>query len=141
MCVSDRNQTMALPDGECQGQARPPETAPCANIHSCKFYANSADYYNVSLASNSHVKKSYSVRHTLEDKRKAYPLTFKVYQLKRNPYMSTKSKWLLHPWEPCSATCGPGYQHRVVICSQFAKSCDESTKPIDVKPCLVSSCS
>ena len=141
MCVSDKNQTMALPDTECNGQHRPSDTAPCSSMHACKAYPS--DYYNVSLTANSHIKKSYSVRHT-EDKRKTlvpYPMTFKVFQLKHNPYMSTKSKWLLHPWEPCSASCGPGYQRRVVICSQFAKSCEESTKPIDVKPCLIKSCS
>ncbi|XP_076178913.1 A disintegrin and metalloproteinase with thrombospondin motifs 7 isoform X3 [Ptiloglossa arizonensis] len=142
MCVSsgmgpDRSD-LALPDRDCNGDARPEEVSPCSNLPRCGtttetpfaiVYADNKDasFYNVSSNDQDGIT---IVDGLTTEEPEILEFDNVVDENPDNSMYNTKSKWIVSKWNHCSN----GKRSRKVTCS-VQGDCSPENKPITIEPC------
>ncbi|XP_026670951.1 A disintegrin and metalloproteinase with thrombospondin motifs 12-like isoform X2 [Ceratina calcarata] len=140
MCVSsgmgpDRSD-LALPDHDCNRNARPEEVGPCPNLPPCTsteppliVYADSKDasFYNVSSSDQDGITIVDSL--TTEEP-EILEFDNVVDENPENSMYNTKSKWIVSKW----SQCWNGKRSRKVTCSTQG-DCNSDNRPTTVESC------
>ncbi|XP_076620762.1 A disintegrin and metalloproteinase with thrombospondin motifs 7 isoform X1 [Colletes latitarsis] len=141
MCVSsgmgpDRSD-LALPDRDCNRDARPEEVSPCPNLPRCGsttetpliVYADNKDasFYNVSSNDQDGIT---IVDGLTTEEPEILEFDNVVDENPDNSMYNTKSKWIVSKWNHCSN----GKRNRKVTCS-VQGDCSPETKPATVELC------
>ncbi|XP_047365767.1 A disintegrin and metalloproteinase with thrombospondin motifs 18 isoform X4 [Vespa velutina] len=141
MCVSSGTGTdrsdLALPDKDCDKDARPEEVGPCQNLPPCGLSSEiplivytenkDASFYNVSSNDHDGITLIDGLT-TAEPEILEFDNVFD--ENPNNSMYNTKSKWILSRWSHCSY----GKRSRKVTCSNPG-DCNLDDKPISVEDC------